>query len=322
MPDRTVEALKKTTCGLFGAITSKPQSEAKNELAPELKDKGLVYFSPIVKLRQMFNLHTNMRPCKSYPGNPLNYRGNKITNPSGEDVAIDQVVFRENTEGMYGGVEFCANPKMVKWKEKGLENIALSTRIMSKQGCTNICKQAFEFAKKTGRKRVTLIEKPNVLRETGGLMMRCFKEVAKNYPDIRADDANIDAICMWMFKNPQDYSVLVAENMFGDIVSDLCAGLVGGLGFAPSANLGDNYAVFEPTHGSAPKYVGQYKVNPIAMLLTAKLMLDWLKENDMATRLENAIARVIKEGKVRTYDMGGKNSTLDVAKAIANYATS
>ena len=111
---------------------------------------------------------------------------------------------------------------------------------------------------------------------------------------------------MWMFKNPQDYSVLVAENMFGDIVSDLCAGLVGGLGFAPSANLGDNYAVFEPTHGSAPKYSGQYKVNPIAMLLTSKLMLDWLKETDMATRLESAIARVIKEGKVRTYDMGGK----------------
>ena len=266
LPDRTVKALKETTCGLFGAITSKPQSEAKEELAPELKDKGLVYFSPIVGLRQMFNLHTNMRPCKSYPGNPLNYRGNKITNPSGEDVPIDQVVFRENTEGMYGGVEFfplpeavytalCANPKMKKWKDKaGLENIALSTRIMSKQGCTNICKQAFELAKKTGRKRVTLIEKPNVLRETGGLMMRCFKDVAKNYPDIRADDANIDAICMWMFKNPQDYSVLVAENMFGDIVSDLCAGLVGGLGFAPSANLGDNYAVFEPTHGSAPKY--------------------------------------------------------------------
>ena len=333
LPDRTVEALKKTTCGLFGAITSKPQKEAKEELSPELKDKGLVYFSPIVKLRQMFNLHTNMRPCKSYPGNPLNYRGNKITNPSGEDVAIDQVVFRENTEGMYGGVEFfplpesvytalCANPKMKKWIDKGLENVALSTRIMSKQGCINICKQAFEFAKKTGRKRVTLIEKPNVLRETGGLMMRCFRDVAKSYPDIRADDANIDAICMWMFKNPQDYSVLVAENMFGDIVSDLCAGLVGGLGFAPSANLGDNYAVFEPTHGSAPKYAGQYKVNPIAMLLTAKLMLDWLKETEKAARLESAIARGIAEGKVRTYDMGGKAPTLDVAKAIGNYASS
>ena len=310
LPDRTVKVLKETTCGLFGAITSKPQSEAKEELIPEFKGKGLVYFSPIVGLRQMFNLHTNMRPCKSYPGNPLNYRGNKITNPSGADVPIDPVY-----------TALCANPKMKKWKEKGFENVALSTRIMSKQGCTNICKQAFEFAKKTGRKRVTLIEKPNVLRETGGLMMRCFREVAKNYPDIRADDANIDAICMWMFKNPQDYSVLVAENMFGDIVSDLCAGLVGGLGFAPSANLGDKYAVFEPTHGSAPKYARQYKVNPIAMLLTAKLMLDWLKETEMANRLETAIARVISEGKVRTYDMGGKNSTLEVAKAIADYAS-
>jgi len=130
----------------------------------------------------------------------------------------------------------CANPKMKKWKDKaGLENIALSTRIMSVQGCTNICKEAFEFAKKTGRKRVTLIEKPNVLRETGGLMTRCFRDVAKGYRDIWADEVNIDAICMWMFKNPQDYSVLVAENMFGDIVSDLCAGLVGGLGFAPHA---------------------------------------------------------------------------------------
>src|SRR2546421_727664 len=333
LPERTVKALKDTTCALFGAITSKPQDKAKEELIPELKGKGLSYFSPIVGLRQLFNLHTNMRPCKSYRGNPLNYRGNKITNPSGEDVLIDQVVFRENTEGSYGGGEFfplppsvftppCAHPKMKKREDKtGLENIALSTRIMSKQGCRNICQQAFEFAKKTGRKRVTLIEKPNVLRETGGLMMRCFREVAKNYPDMRADDANIDAICMWMFKNPQDYSVLVAENMFGDIVSDLCAGLVGGLGFAPSANLGDNYAVFEPTHGSAPKYTGQYKVNPIAMLLTAKLMLDWLQENDKATRLESAIARVIAEGKARTYDMGGKDSTLDVAKAIADYAT-
>jgi len=331
LPDRTIKAIDGTTCGLFGAITSKPQDEAKQELIPELKDTGLVYFSPIVKLRQMFNLHTNMRPCKSYAGNPLNYRGTAQANPSGADLMIDQVVFRENTEGMYGGVEFfplpesvytalCANPKMKPWKAKGLENVALSTRIVSKQGCTSICRQAFEFAKKTGRKRVTLIEKPNVLRETGGLMTRCFREVAKGYPDIWADEANIDAICMWMFKNPQDYSVLVAENMFGDIVSDLCAGLVGGLGFAPSANMGDTYAVFEPTHGSAPKYAGQFKVNPIAMLLTAKMMLDWLKESDKASRLEAAIARVISEGKVRTYDMGGKASTLDVAKEVAKYA--
>lgn len=332
LPDRTIKALEGTTCGLFGAITSKPQDDAKLELAPELKDKKLVYFSPIVKLRQMFNLHTNMRPCKSYPGNPLNYRGNALSNPSGADVPIDQVVFRENTEGMYGGVEFfplpepvytalCANPKMKPWKDKGLENVALSTRIVSVQGCTNIVKQAFDFAKKTGRKRVTLVEKPNVLRETGGLMTRIFRDMAKQYPGIQADEANIDAICMWMFKNPQDYSVLVAENMFGDIVSDLCAGLVGGLGFAPSANLGDKYAVFEPTHGSAPKYAGQYKVNPHAMLLTARMMLDWLKETDLASRLETAIARVIKEGKVKTYDMGGKNTTLEVAKEVAQYAS-
>ena len=328
LPDRTVEALKGTTCGLFGAITSKPQDEAKEELIPSLKNTALVYFSPIVKLRQMFNLHTNMRPCKSYVGNPLNDRGNAITNPGGGDVPIDQVVFRENTEGMYGGVEFfplpediynalCANPKMKPWKAKGFENIALSTRIVSKQGCTSICKQAFDFAHKNGRKRVTLIEKPNVLRETGGLMTRCFREVAESYPNIWADEANIDAICMWMFKNPQDYSVLVAENMFGDIVSDLCAGLIGGLGFAPSANLGDTYAVFEPTHGSAPKYAGQYKVNPTAMILTAKMMLDWLGEKDKATRLEAAVSRVIKEGKVRTYDMGGKATTLEMSREIA-----
>jgi 3-isopropylmalate dehydrogenase len=341
LPDRSIKILQSTTCGLFGAITSKPQDEAKEELAPELKDKKLVYFSPIVKLRQMFNLHTNMRPCKTYEGNPLNYRGNRLNNPESKDVLIDQVVFRENTEGMYGGVEFfplpepvytalCANPKMKPWKDKGLENVALSTRIVSVQGCTNICRQAFEFAKKNGRKRVTLVEKPNVLRETGGLMTRIFKKMAKEYEGagVWADEANIDAICMWMFKNPQDYSVIVAENMFGDIVSDLCAGLVGGLGFAPSANLGDTYAVFEPTHGSAPKYAGQYKVNPHAMLLTAKMMLDWLgagnggggqREKDMANRLEAAVARVIKEGKVRTYDMGGKASTIDVAKEVATY---
>ncbi|MCC6230390.1 MAG: isocitrate/isopropylmalate dehydrogenase family protein [Phycisphaerales bacterium] len=342
LPDRTIKALEGTTCGLFGAITSKPQDDARLELAPELKDKKLVYFSPIVKLRQMFNLHTNMRPCKSYPGNPLNYRGTRLSNPSAEDVLVDQVIFRENTEGMYGGIEFhpvpqsvydalCLNPKMKPWKDKGLENVALSTRIVSIQGCTSICRQAFEYAKATGRKRVTLVEKPNVLRETGGMMTRVFRKMAEEYKQfgIWADEANIDAICMWMFKNPQDYQVLVAENMFGDIVSDLCAGLVGGLGFAPSANMGDTYAVFEPTHGSAPKYAGQYKVNPIAMLLTVKMMFDWLgaghggggaKEKDMATRLESAIARVIKEGKVRTYDMGGKNTTLEVAQEIAKYA--
>jgi len=320
LPDRTIEILKNTDCGLFGAITSKPRDEAHDELAPELQDAGLVYFSPIVKLRQMFNLHTNLRPCKAYPGNPLNYRDD-----------IDLVVFRENTEGMYGGVEWfplpekiydalCDNPKMVKWKDKGLENVALSTRIMSKQGCESICRKAFQYAAENGRESVTLVEKPNVLRETGGLMTRVFREVATEYSGIEAWEANIDAICMWMIKNPENYDVLVAENMFGDIISDLAAGLIGGLGFASSANIGDNYAVFEPTHGSAPKYVGKDVVNPMAMMFTAKLMLDWLGEKTAADQLESALAEVIAEGRIGTYDVKGRgkgDSTMAVAEEVA-----
>lgn len=325
LPDRTIEILKGTDAALFGAITSKPRDEANEELAPALQNTGLVYFSPIVKLRQMFNLHTNLRPCKAYPGNPLNYRDD-----------VDLVVFRENTEGMYGGVEWFPLPegvydamankefglpdRMKRWKEKGLENVALSTRIMSKQGCESICKQAFEYSLKHGRKSVTLVEKPNVLRETGGLMTRVFRDVAKDFSGVEAWEANIDAICMWMIKNPQDYDVLVAENMFGDIVSDLCAGLVGGLGFASAANIGDEYAVFEPTHGSAPKYFGQNVVNPMAMILTAKLMLDWLGEKEDAVKLEAAVAKTILEGKVATYDVKGRgkgDSTMDVAEEIA-----
>jgi 3-isopropylmalate dehydrogenase len=330
LPDRTIDILNSTDCALFGAITSKPTGEAAKELDPSLQGKKLSYFSPIVKLRQLFDLHTNLRPCKAYKGNPLNRLGDDI----------DLVVFRENTEGMYGGIEWFPLPekvatamadpqvghpdRMKKWFKKGLENVAVSTRIMSRHGCESICRQAFEFARKFGRKSVTLVEKPNVLRETGGLMTRTFREVAKQYPGIQAGEANIDAICMWMLKNPHDYDVLVAENMFGDIVSDLCAGLVGGLGFAPAANIGDKYAVFEPTHGSAPKYAGKDVVNPIAMILTAKMMLDWMGESDKAERLEAAVAAVIAEGKVRTYDMAGVKagapgaaSTTQMAQAVA-----
>ena len=317
LPPRTIDILKQTDCALFGAITSKPKDEAAKELAPGMRDKGLVYFSPIVKLRQLLNLHTNLRPCKAYPGNPLNLRDD-----------IDLVVFRENTEGMYGGVEFhpiprevfdalCLNPNMKRFEAKGLDNLALSTRIMSRQGCESIVRRAFEYAKKHGRKSVTLVEKPNVLRETGGLMTRVAREVARQFPGIPLWEANVDAMCMWLIKKPQEYDVLVAENMFGDIISDLAAGLVGGLGFASAANIGDDYAVFEPTHGSAPKYAGQYKVNPMAMLLTAKLMLDWLGEAELAQRLEAAVAAVIAEGKVGTYDVGLSNTTLEVAEEVA-----
>ncbi|GJM19031.1 MAG: 3-isopropylmalate dehydrogenase [Phycisphaeraceae bacterium] len=330
LPDRTIETLKGTDCALFGAITSKPREEADAELDPSLRGTGLSYFSPIVRLRQLFNLHTNLRPCKAFKGNPLNKLGDDI----------DLVVFRENTEGMYGGIEWFPLPKLVadamadpevglpdrmkRWYEKGLENVAVSTRVMSRQGCESICRQSFDYAKKFDRKSVTLVEKPNVLRETGGLMTRVFREVAKDYEGIGAWEANIDAMCMWLIKNPNDYDVLVAENMFGDIISDLAAGLVGGLGFACAANIGDEYAVFEPTHGSAPKYVGKNVVNPIAMIMTAKMMMDWLGEKDHAAAIEGAIAEVVREGVTQTYDMKGVRagtegaaSTTEMAAAIA-----
>lgn len=318
LPDRTIKLLKETDVALFGAITSKPKEEAAKELDPSLRNKGLTYFSPIVRLRQEFGLHTNLRPCKAYKGNPLNYRDD-----------IDLIVFRENTEGLYAGVEFNPlpdevrqvllkhHPKMKAFSEVPADEIAISTRIVTKAGCESIVRQAFKYAKEHNKKTVTLVEKPNVLRETGGLMTRAARRVAAEYKGIDLWEANIDAMCMWLIKNPQDYSVLVAENMFGDIISDLCAQLVGGLGFACSGNIGDRYAVFEPTHGSAPKYAGQYKVNPIAMILTAKMMAEHLGEKKIAENIERATAEVIAEGKVRTYDMGGKDSTLDIAKAIA-----
>ena len=318
LPDRTIKILKETDCCLFGAITSKPKEEADKELAPALHGKGLSYSSPIVRLRQEFDLHTNLRPCRAYKGNPLNYRDD-----------IDLVVFRENTEDLYVGVEFHPlpaevrdvlvkhHPKMKRFKETPLDEIAISCRINTRKASGNISRQAFEYARKKGYGSVTIVEKPNVIRETSGLMIREARKVAKDYPGIELWEANIDAMCMWLIKNPQQYGILVASNMFGDIISDLCAQLVGGMGFAASANIGDTYAVFEPTHGSAPKYAGLYKVNPMAMILTIKLMLDWLGDDRTAARVENAVAEVVAEGKVRTYDMGGAATSLDVAKAVA-----
>ena len=318
LPERTISLLKETDVCLFGAITSKPKEDALKELNPDLRGRGYVYFSPIVRLRQEFDLYTNLRPCKAYAGNPLNYRDN-----------IDLVVFRENTEGMYAGVEFyplpdqvrgalLIHPKMKKFQDVPVEEIALSTRIMTKKACSRILRRAFNYARRYKRRSVTLVEKPNVLRETGGFILEIARQMAKEYPEIEFREANIDAMAMWLVKNPQDYDVLVAENLFGDIISDLSAQLVGGLGFACSGNIGDDYALFEPTHGSAPKYSGLYKVNPIAMLLATKMMLDWLGEEDLAKNLERAVAQVIKEGKVRTYDLGGNSSTLDVAREVAS----
>jgi 3-isopropylmalate dehydrogenase len=320
LPDRTIDLLKNTDCCLFGAITSKPKEEAAQELCAELQGKGLTYYSPIVAARQMFDLHTNLRPCKAYPNNPLNYRD-----------GIDLVVFRENTEGLYSGVEWHPVPdavrkaldenhqRMAKFKDCPNDDMAISCRVFTRKGCQRITRSAFEYAKKHNRRSVTVVEKPNVIRETSGLMVREARKIAKEYPGVPLWEANIDAMCMWLIKNPLDYDCLVTTNMFGDIISDLCGQLVGGLGFAASGNIGDDYALFEPTHGSAPKYAGQYKVNPMAMLISTRLMLEYLNEQEMADALDKAIARVIEEAKVRTYDMGGTAGTLDVAKAIAGY---
>jgi isocitrate/isopropylmalate dehydrogenase len=316
-PQRTVDLLKSCTCALFGAITSRPKEEAAKELAPELQDKGFTYRSPIVGMRQNFDLYMNLRPCKSYPGNLLNYRDD-----------IDIVVLRENTEGLYSGVEFFPLPdevrqaltqgsaSMGRFKDVPSEDLAVSLRVITKKGAYRIIRQAFEYANKLGYSTVTLVEKPNILRETSGLMVRQARAIASEFPEIELRETNIDAQMMWLIKNPEDFGVMVTSNMFGDILSDLAAQLVGGLGFASSGNIGDNFAVFEPTHGSAPKYAGKYKVNPIAMLLAAKLMLDWLGETEKANALEKAIATVIAEGKTKTYDMGGNSSTIDMAKAV------
>lgn len=317
-PQRTIDLLKNVDAALFGAITSKPVKAAEAELIPELKGKGLVYRSPIVRMRQLFDLYICLRPCKAYPGNPLNFKE-----------GIDLVVFRENTEDLYAGVEFNTVPpelaeilaKLSKnfapFKDLPGDQYAISTKINTKKGSDRIIRAAFDFAKKFGRKKVTVVHKANVVRATDGLFLETAKEIAKEYPEIKMDDANIDAMCMWLLKNPFNYDVLVAPNLYGDIISDLCAQMVGGLGFGCSGNIGEKLAVFEPTHGSAPKYAGQYKVNPIATILAVKMMLDWLGEKEMGEKLEKVTAEVIKEGKVRTYDMGGSTTTLDIANAIA-----
>jgi 3-isopropylmalate dehydrogenase len=319
LPDRTIKLLEEHKVGLFGAITSKPKDKATAELAPELQGKGFNYYSPIVTMRQKFGLDICMRPCITFKGNPLNFI-RRAANGGVDEPIVDTMIFRQNTEGLYGGVEWTCPPDNVydalmthprfkpnfEWCPR--EELAVSTRITTKKFCTRIIKAAFEYAKKRGFDKVTLCEKPNVIRETSGMMLKIAQDMSKNeYPGIWVEDVNIDAMMMWLTKNPENYHVIVSENMFGDIVSDAFAGLIGGLGFATSAqyNPDSGVAVFEPTHGSAPKYA-DYPVsivNPCAMVLSACMMLEHLGENEIAQRIYKAVAELIEEGKVRTYDM-------------------
>src|SRR5271157_1849079 len=309
LPPRTLDLLRSTDCAFFGAITSKPVAEAARELAPELQGKGLTYRSPIVRMRQDLDLYTCLRPCRAWRGNPLNYR---------ED--IDLVVFRENTEGMYIGVEFPTVPESFR-EEPAIERIptdaALSIRSVTRKASRRIVEAAFQYAVKHGRRKVTAVHKANVLRATCGVFLEAAQGVAKRYPDIEFDTANVDAMCMWPLKNPLNYDVIVTTNLFGDILSDLCCQLAGGMGFGYSGNIGEKYAVFEPTHGSAPKYAGQNKVNPLAAILAAKMMVEWLGEREIARNIERAVADVVERGAARTYDLGGSASTMDVAQSVA-----
>jgi isocitrate dehydrogenase (NAD+) len=324
LPDRTIDLLTTHKLGLFGAITSKPNKEAQAELKPELRGKGYVYYSPIVTMRQKFNLDTCMRPCVGFIGNPLNYI-RKRTDGGFDEPQINTTIFRQGTEGMYAGIEWTNPPEIVRAalnshpKFKAFANVpgpdvAASVRIITRPAARRIVTAAFEYAKKKKFKGVTICEKPNVVRETSGMMEETAKEVQKSYPEIQLWSTNIDAQLMWLNKNPEDYNVIVASNLFGDILSDAFAGLVGGLGFAASGNIGDTVAVFEPTHGSAPKYaeLNPPIVNPIAMILSAAMMVEHVGETDKSDRIKNAVAAVVKEGKVRTYDMmripGGSKS--------------
>lgn len=330
LPQRTLDLLEKHKIGLFGAITSKPKDEAFDELKPELQEKGLVYSSPIVGLRQHFGLDICLRPCRTYTGNPLNF----IRRGAGgtvEEPEVDVVIFRQNTEGLYGGVEWSnppaqvydalmTHPKFVQnFGNAPVDEISISTRIFTKKATERILRAAFEHAKKYGYKSVTVCEKPNVIRETSGMMYKMAQQIQKtDFPDIELWNTNIDAQMMWLTKNPENYGVIVAGNMFGDIVSDGFAGLIGGLGFACSAqyNPETGIGVFEPTHGSAPKYA-DYPVsivNPIAMVESACMMLDFIDEQEIAKRIKKAVADVVQEGKVQTYDMAKMTGRADVVE--------
>jgi 3-isopropylmalate dehydrogenase len=329
LPQRTIDLIAEHKVALFGAITSKPKDAAASELNPELQDQGYVYYSPIVGLRQTFDLDVSIRPCITFPGNPLNFI-RRAADGGVDEPPVNSVIFRQNTEGLYGGVEWTnppdqvwqaldTHPKFANFRDVPREDLAVSTRIFTRAKCRRICEEAFAYAAKHGYSSVTICEKPNVIRETSGMMLDEGRRVQQRYPDIQLWDTNIDAQMMWLTKNPEDYGVIVAGNMFGDIISDGFAGLVGGLGFAASANIGAEVGVFEPTHGSAPKYaeLDPSIVNPIAMVLSAVMMLDWLGETEIAGRIRGAVAEVVADGSVRCYDMlklrGGPQAIADGA---------
>jgi 3-isopropylmalate dehydrogenase len=273
LPQETIDIVKNSQACLFGAA---------GESAADV----------IVKLRQKLDLYVNLRPVKSYPG----------TKSLFDD--LDFVIVRENTEGLYIGIE------------EETEDGATALRVITRKASERICRFAFEYVKKTGRSKVTAVHKANVLKKTDGLFKETFYKVAEDFSDIETDDRYVDATAMFFLTNPYMFDVIVTTNLFGDILSDEGAGLVGGLGLIPSANIGENHGLFEPVHGSAPRHAGKGTANPSAMILSAVLMLDYLEEHDAARTVENALIKVLAESKVVTQDLGGSASTMEMAREV------
>ena len=278
LPDETIESIRRNGVALKGPVTT---------------PVGTGFRSVNVAMRKIFDLYANVRPAKTYPGVISRYDN------------IDLVVVRENPEDLYAGIEHMVG-----------EDAAESIKLITRKGCERIIRYAFDFAVREGRKKVTAVHKANIMKCTDGMFLDIARQIAKEYPQIEFNDSIVDAMCMRLVMHPEDYDVLVCPNLYGDIVSDLCAGLVGGLGLTPSANIGVSGAIFEPIHGSAPDIAGQHKINPTAAILSASLMLAHLGEAKAAADIEQAVTKVISEGKTLTQDMGGTASTEEFADAV------
>ena len=281
LPEELLESIRRNRVALKGPITT---------------PVGSGFRSVNVGIRQALDLYANLRPAKTFEGVKARYSD------------VDLVVVRENTEGLYCGIERFVDED---------KTIAESVNRITRKASERIVRFAFEYALRENRRKVTAVHKANILKTTGGLFLRVAREVAQDYPEVEFEDRIVDNMALQLVKNPEIFDVIVTTNLFGDILSDLCAGLVGGLGLAPSANIGEEIAVFEPVHGSAPKYAGKNKVNPSAMILSSVLMLRHLGEREAADRVENALREVIKAGERVTYDLGGKAGTSEMAEAIA-----
>lgn len=308
IPERTWKLIDESDTVLLGAITSKPEREARSELAMHLQKNNLHYLSPIIQLRQKLDLFANVRPCFA-----IKDEGEKY----------DFCIIRENTEGLYSGFDYYPTPEPIlnlltenqNWHITPGDELSCSLRLQTKKGLTRLFEYAFNYAEAHQMKRVTFADKPNVLRQSSGFARLLFEQVSAQHPQIQADILNVDAVALWMIRRPEEFGVIVAENMFGDILSDVGAGVMGGLGFAPSANIGLKKSYFEPVHGSAPR-VKSNGANPSAMFLTIGMMLENFGFTEDAKTIISAVTRVVKEKHFITYDLGGNATTEEMAHAI------